>query len=77
MSDKKKTSYSVSKEVLKDMDVVCKATGISKSNFVTMAICCFTIKVMPSILTPRKRKALIQSVIAEFQKVADEALEKA
>lgn len=76
MTERRKTSYSVSKKLALEMDGMRKLLGISKSDFVSIAMAFLLVTLAPLKETPRKRRQLIKEVHSEFQKLIEQSMER-
>ena len=76
MTERRKTSYSVSKKLTLEMEGMRKILGISKSDFVAIAMAYLLVTLSPLKETPRKRRQLLKVVHAEFQKLIEKSMER-
>lgn len=77
MSDRTKTSLMLSSALMVEADKIRQTLGVSKSDFASMGIAFLAAKLANVEKTTKKRRQVLLEVKSAFQKIIEEALEKA
>ena len=73
--EKKKTSYTVSKVLVGELEEMASLLGLKKSDMVSVSMAFTLARLAPLKQTPMKRHMLIRKVTEEFQNLLGEVVE--